>query len=85
MNASVEISMYPLLPDYGISILKFIAKLKEHSGLRVKSNTMSTQIFGEYDYLMGVLNREMKAALQSEDAVVMVLKIVNLDLSPDDN
>ncbi len=83
MKTSVEISMYPLLQEYGTPILKFIERLRQYNGLRVKSNTMSTQVFGEYDLVMQAITVETKAALQSEEAVVFVVKIVNLDLSPE--
>lgn len=82
MQVSVEISMYPLDPQYGTAILKFIERLRQYDGLEVKTNTMSSQVFGEYDLVMEVLNREMKAAFEVEEAVVMVMKIVNLDLKP---
>jgi uncharacterized protein YqgV (UPF0045/DUF77 family) len=80
MKASVEISMYPLTPEYGTPILQFIQKLKEYSQLEVRSNTMSTQVFGEYDELMSILTKEMKTSFQNGEETVMVFKIANLDL-----
>lgn len=80
MKASVEISMYPLDLDYGTPILKFIKHLREHEGLTVQTNNMSTQIFGEYDLLMAALTQEMKHSFEEEKTVVMVMKVVNLDL-----
>ncbi|HFA49867.1 MAG TPA: hypothetical protein ENJ95_12740 [Bacteroidetes bacterium] len=77
MKASVEISMYPLRADYGTPILKFISRLRQNEKLEVKSNDMSTQIFGEYDLLMATLAKEMKRSFQKEEAVVMVMKILN--------
>jgi uncharacterized protein YqgV (UPF0045/DUF77 family) len=82
MKASVEISMYPFDPDYGTAILKFINRLRQHEGLEVKTNTMSSQIFGDYDLVMQVLTKEMKAAFEENEAVVMVMKVVNMDLKP---
>lgn len=82
MKASVDISMYPLDENYGTAILQFLKRIKKHEGLTLKTNTMSTQIFGEYDHLMKVLTNEMKTAFEDDKAVVMVMKIVNLDLSP---
>lgn len=80
MKASLEISMYPLTPEYGTPILQFIQKLKEYSQLEVRSNTMSTQVFGEYDELMSILTKEMKTSFQNGEETVMVFKIANLDL-----
>ncbi len=80
MKSSVEISMYPLDADYGTAILQFIHRLREHPGLVVQSNTMSTQIFGEFDQLMAALTQEIKTSFEEDQAVVTVLKIANLDL-----
>jgi len=80
MNLSVEISMYPLNQEYGTPILQFIERLKSYKELEIRSNTMSTQIFGEYGMVMDVIKKEMKSTFLTEDAVVMVMKFVNKDL-----
>lgn len=80
MKASVEISMYPLDSDYGTPILKFINRLRQHEELSVHTNNISTQVFGEYDYLMAALNKEMKQSFLENEAVVMVMKVINMDL-----
>lgn len=80
MNLSVEISMYPLNQEYGTPILQFIKQLKTYKGIEIRSNTMSTQVFGEYGMVMDVIKEEMKSAFLREDAVVMVMKFVNKDL-----
>ncbi len=82
MKASVEISMYPLDAEYGTSILKFIQRLRQHEGLEVQTNTMSSQIFGDYDLVMAALTKEMKTSFEEDKAIVMVMKVVNLDLKP---
>ena len=81
MNASVEISMYPLIPDSETPIINFIERLNENEKLTVKTNAMSTQIVGDYDEIMTTLTKEIKAAFLKEKAVVMVLKIINIDLT----
>jgi len=80
MKASIEISMYPLDKEYGNHILAFIKGLNEHPQLEVRSNTMSTQIFGDYDILMDLMKNEIKTAFATTKTTVMVLKIVNEDL-----
>ncbi len=80
MKASIEISMYPLDKEYGNHILAFIKELKEHPELEVRTNTMSTQVFGDYDILMDLMKNEIKTAFQTTNTTVMVLKIVNEDL-----
>jgi uncharacterized protein YqgV (UPF0045/DUF77 family) len=72
--------MYPLTKEYGTPILQFIHRLKEYPELEIRSNTMSTQVFGEYDDLMSILTKEMKASFSEELETVMVFKIANLDL-----
>lgn len=79
MKISVEISMYPLDADYGTPILKFISRLRQNENIRVQTNSMSTQIFGEYEEVMGTLNREMKNTFEENETVSMVMKVVSID------
>lgn len=81
MKISVEISMYPLTRDYEAPIIQFIEQLNQHSGLKVTTNTMSTQIFGDYDTVMQVLTPEIRTAFMAEPTTIMVMKIINADLS----
>lgn len=76
MTIAVEISMYPLTEDYEPSILDFIARLEAHDGLRVEINSMSTQIFGEYDTLMPHLQATMKQTFAAGGPTVMNLKVL---------
>ena len=78
MTATVEISMYPLNQDYEKPILDFIDRLNTFPDLRIETNSMSTQIRGDYDQIMQVLTVEMKTSFQQDNTVIMVLKIVHL-------
>jgi len=80
MNISVEISMYPLTTDYESPIIQFIDQLNQHPDIKVTTNTMSTQIFGNYDVVMNALTPEIRAAFMAEPTTIMVLKIINADL-----
>lgn len=80
MKLSVEISMYPLKKDFEEPILHFIHRLRTYEDIELHSNAMSTQIFGTYDRVMEILQKEMKTALLEEETAVMVLKIVNINL-----
>ena len=82
MKASVEISMYPLDSSYKDFILHYIKRLKTYDDIKVISNTMSTQVFGDYDRLMEILVIENKISMQSHPAMVIVSKLVNADLRP---
>lgn len=80
MKASIEISMYPLNKEYGSPILDFINRLNECSEIVVKTNTMSTQVFGEYTDLMQIVTKEMQTTFEQDNTVIMVMKVINADL-----
>lgn len=80
MGVSVEMSMYPLLPDYKLLIIDFIQRLKGYPELKVISNNMSTRVFGDYDVVMPILMEEMKFSLQRPETVVIVMKIIGKNL-----
>jgi len=83
MELSVEISKYPLNQDYIPFIKDFIDRLNAHEGLKVITNTMSTQVFGDYDLVMGVLNQEIKKSYETFGKAIFVCKFINGDLSPE--
>tara|TARA_B100000575_G_C22702363_1_gene424493 strand:- start:210 stop:467 length:258 start_codon:yes stop_codon:yes gene_type:complete len=78
---SVEISMYPLENKYKNQIICFIKKLRNHKKIKVISNGMSTQIFGDYDNVINIVNKEIKFAFKNKNKIIFNLKIVNSDLS----
>jgi uncharacterized protein YqgV (UPF0045/DUF77 family) len=80
MKTSVEISYYPLNQEYVPPIREFIDRINRYDGLVAKTNGMSTQIFGEYDVLMGALTKEIKASFNNPHSV-FVMKIINADLN----
>ena len=77
MKCSLEISMYPLSASYEEPIIKFIKKLRSHPFVKVETNGMSTQVFGDYDHIMRAINQEMKATFLTNDKVVFTLKMAN--------
>ena len=81
MKCSVEISMYPLEKKYKDHIICFIKKLRNYKNIEVISNGMSTQVFGDYDNVISIVNKEIKFAFKSKNKIVFNLKIVNSDLS----
>tara|TARA_B100000780_G_C21077035_1_gene433603 strand:+ start:964 stop:1224 length:261 start_codon:yes stop_codon:yes gene_type:complete len=80
MKSSVEISMYPLKEDYKPSIIAFIKKLRKHPFIKVNTNGMSTQVFGDYKRVMNAINTEMENTFLNSNAVVFNLKVINADL-----
>lgn len=83
MQLSVEISNYPLSDAYVKPIKDFIGRLQAEPGLVVCCNTMSTQIFGDYELVMAILNREMKDSFSRYGKAIFVCKFINADLRPD--
>ncbi|MFZ6050858.1 hypothetical protein [Halocola ammonii] len=84
MKISAEMSLYPLEEKYEKPILEFIDKLKSHPELTVNVNTMSTQVFGEFDTVMDEIKIAMKSTFSEELARILVVKFINSDLTPKD-
>ena len=82
MQLSVEISMYPLKDEYIPAIKDFILRLNEQPQLQVISNTMSTQVFGDYDVVMDVLKAEMRKSWEQFGRAIFVCKFIDGDLNP---
>ncbi|MCB0643928.1 MAG: hypothetical protein KDC44_19910 [Phaeodactylibacter sp.] len=80
MRASVEISMYPLVQEYERPILDFIQRLQHHPDIELHTNSLSTQLFGDYHRIMQVLTEEIATTFQQEQTTVMVLKILNVSI-----
>ena len=80
MKISVELTLSPLQDDFEPAIINFIKSLRA-SGLTIKENPLSTQVYGDYDEVMAVLNKEMKIALEAVDRGLMYIKIVKSDRS----
>lgn len=79
MNASVEISYYPLNVEYIPPIKNFIERMNEYQELRVRTNGMSSQVFGEFTEVMQALTREIEKSFELPHSV-FVMKIINADL-----
>ncbi|HYK99598.1 MAG TPA: YkoF family thiamine/hydroxymethylpyrimidine-binding protein [Steroidobacteraceae bacterium] len=80
MDIGVEISLYPLKTDYIPAVHQFLADLNAHQGLKVVTNSMSTQVFGAFEAVMAALRTALAAgfeplAARSERAV-FVMKII---------
>ncbi len=80
MNISVELTFSPLQNDFEAHIINFIKKLRA-SGLTILENPLSTQVFGNYDEVMKVLQSEIKIAFELMDKGLLYMKIVKSDRS----
>jgi uncharacterized protein YqgV (UPF0045/DUF77 family) len=85
MVCSVEISMYPLKENFNPSIIAFIKNLRKYPFVKVTTNGMSTQVFGEYKRVMNAINTEMENTFLNENSVVFNLKVINSDLEEKPN
>ncbi|ADY28841.1 hypothetical protein IX49_04880 [Cellulophaga lytica] len=80
MNISVELTFSPLQDTFEEHIINFIKKLRA-SGLTILENPLSTQVYGDYDEVMRVLNSEIKEAFKLMDKGLLFMKIVKSDRS----
>ena len=80
MKISVELTLTPLQDDFEPTIIDFIKSLR-NSGLMVLENPLSTQVYGDYDEVMGILQKEVKTAMEAMDNGLLYLKLVKTDRS----
>ena len=82
MKLSVEISKYPLSEqDYVVAIQDFIDRINTYSGIKVITNHMSTQLFGDYDAVTTALTKELKTSFEKYGTSVFVCKFIPGDLT----
>ena len=79
MDIWVEISLYPLDEKYLSSIDEFIKRLNCYDSVEVRTNPMSTQIFGDYEIIMKILKTEIRNIFNKKVVSVLNLKIINID------
>ena len=80
MNVSIEITLMPLNNNYKEVIKNFIMSLRNNE-FKVFENPLSTQIYGDYDKIMNLLNSKIKSVFFENNGIMINLKIVNGDRS----
>ena len=84
LNLSIEISMYPLDSDYIPPIQNFIDNLNKFDNLKIITNSMSTQVSGDYDTVSTAVNNAIKEIMYEfsnrNKKVVFITKCLNADL-----
>ncbi|WP_222981997.1 YkoF family thiamine/hydroxymethylpyrimidine-binding protein [Flagellimonas meishanensis] len=80
MKISVELTLTPLQDDFEPPIINFIKKLR-NSGLTVLENPLSTQVYGDYDQVMGLLQSQIRDTFENLEHVVLSMKLVKSDRS----
>ncbi|MEW6997040.1 hypothetical protein AADZ86_05005 [Colwelliaceae bacterium BS250] len=82
MQVSIEISLYPLAEqEFKADVWAFIRTLRDVDGLKVVTNGMSTQVFGEYDLTVNAVMKQIKHAHQTLGSAVFVCKFIGGDRS----
>lgn len=76
MDIAVELSLYPLNAQYIPPIKDFIDRLNADKRLKVVTNSLSTQVFGPYDVVLGALTRELRITFENNDKAVFVMKVI---------
>lgn len=76
MHVAVEMSLYPLTGEFIPPIQDFIDRLNARPGLRVATNSMSTQVSGEYAVVMQALTEEMARSFEGAHRAVFVMKVL---------
>jgi uncharacterized protein YqgV (UPF0045/DUF77 family) len=82
MQIGVEISLYPLSAEYITPIKAFIERLNGDSRLRVTTNAMSTQVFGDIDVIFPLLHTEMRRTFGENAKSVFVMKVLGPFAAP---
>ncbi len=80
MKTTVEISKYPLDKNYKKPIKDFIARVNAYPNITVLTSGTNTQISGDYEAVLSLIQKEMKNSFEKYGKVVFVMKIFNGDL-----
>ena len=77
MNIAVDISLYPLDNNIIPPIKDFIKRLQENESIEVVTNPMSTQVRGEYEIVMRIIQKEIKKTFLESSKAVFAIKVLN--------
>lgn len=79
MKVTLEISNYPLNEEFESKILDFINRCKAH-GFKTRVNATSTHVVGDYDEVMAMLQKEVRASFEKYGKMIFVVKILKGEL-----
>ena len=82
MKTTIEISNYPLDKEYESKILDFIERCEKY-GFKMKVTATCTQITGDYDEVMSLLQKEIKSSFEKYGKMIFVVKVLNGELDLD--
>lgn len=81
LKISLEVSMYPLTENYLPAIDHFLEIVHNTDGLKVKTNPMSTQVFGEASLVFKTVQSAITEVYSSGKQTPFSIKILNGDVS----
>lgn len=81
MRVAVDISLYALDKEFVEPVNDIVRRLTSRSELAVESNSLSTQIRGDYDVVMRALTAEMKTTFERVPKAVFTIKVLNNPLT----
>ena len=84
MEATIEISLYPLNEDYEPPILEFIERMGAYGTFKVRVNETSTHLAGDFDAIFDALKAEIKHSNQTHGKQVFVMKVLGINLLNDE-
>jgi uncharacterized protein YqgV (UPF0045/DUF77 family) len=76
MQVAVELSLYPLADEFIPPILDFIDRLRARPDLAVVTNSMSTQVSGDFDVVFDALRTEIGRSFRDNRRAVFVMKVL---------
>ena len=79
-KVSVEVTLYPLRADYIPPIDAFIDRAKQADRVEVRCTDLSTQLFGDYDRVMALLQEGIRESWDTFGDGAFVLKVLPGDL-----
>ena len=80
MNISAELTLLPLKNDFIPEIKKFIKSLR-NTKLKVIENPLSTHVYGDYDTIINLFEKEVKKVFAENESIMIFLKLVKGDKS----
>ena len=80
MKVSVELTLSPLSNDFESVIQTYIRGLRA-SGLKIIETPLSTQVYGDYNEIISLINKLNKTIFAEKNNILLNLKIVKGDLS----
>ena len=83
MKISVELSLYPLADEFLPIIQDIVERLNRSTTVGCYTNTMSTQLFGEFDDVMKVVTEIIGYSFNTYGKQVFVAKYLNSDVEPE--